>query len=184
MTPKPTPPPAKKLPPNPDVVLIHDSICKHINPGILSKHNLVTTKILAYTLEEAQQKIDEMNISNPKVVILNVGTNDVRDKVDPDVIVRKYGTILDLLRRKFPNAKLIFSNILPREDSNDLQATVEYVNAVAYRKLAAKRHAVVKNNELSGNKLKSKDGIHLSTLGVSRLACSIRDSVLSVLGLK
>ena len=61
-----------------DVVLIHDSICKHINPGILSRHNLNT--ILAYTQDEALQvqKIHWKISSSPKVVNV-VGTNDVRD---------------------------------------------------------------------------------------------------------
>ena len=120
--------------------------------------------------------------SAPKAVVVNVGTNHVRDKADPDVIVQKYSSIVDKLKKKFPKTKVVYSNIIPREDSEELQDTVEYVNAVANRRL--KWDLTIRNAELYGGKLKAKDGIHLTTPGVSRLACNIRDSVLAALKLK
>ena len=165
------------------MIFIHDSIGKHINPGILSKYNLRTTKVLAYKQDEAMERIEEIKGTPPKAVVINVGTNDVRDKVDADTIVDKYIRMTDRLTKKFPQTKIIFSNILPREDNQVLQQNVEYINAVTNRKLASK-HVLIKNKDLVGRNLKAKDGIHLSTPGVSRLACSIRDSVVAALDLK
>ena len=97
-------------------------------------------------------------------------------------MVQKYLSIVDKLKKKYPKTKVVYSNIIPREDSEELQDTVEYVNAVANRRL--KWDLTIRNAELFGNKLKAKDGIHLTTPGVSRLACNIRDSVLAALKLK
>ena len=150
----------------------------------MKKQQLVTRKILAYTQDEALQKINKEIPSGmlPKVVVLNVGTNDVRDRVDADSIVEKYTRLTDQLTKKFPLTKIILSNIVPREDNAELQRNVEYINAATNRKLATKL-AVIRNTDLVGRNLKAKDGIHLTTTGVSKLACSIRDAVVAALEL-
>ena len=169
-----------------DVIFIHDSIGKHVKPGILSKQKLVTEKVLAYTQDQALSKIRGMKRTKaPKAVVVHVGTNDIRDNTDADTIVSKYEIILDEIGKMFPDTKIIMSNMIPRENADEddeLQRNVEYVNAVANRKLALKYDISLKNTDLTG-KNKSQDGIHLNTTGVSKFACSIRDSVVAALDL-
>ena len=164
-----------------DLVFIHDSLGKGITPGIMSRFNLRTTKMLAYTQEQARESIDKI-VGKPKVVILHVGTNDVKNGVDADIMIKNYDRLIKQVNRKLPDTKVVLSNIVPREDDHILQETVEYVNAAVNRKCANLNNvSIVRNNDIFGRKLKALDLIHLTEPGTSRMASHIKDSVLDAL---
>ena len=164
-----------------DLVFIHDSIGKGITPGIMSRFNLRTTKMLAYTQEQARESIDKI-VGKPQAVILHVGTNDVKNGVDADIMIKNYDRLIKQVNRKLPDTKVVLSNIVPREDDHVLQETVEYVNAAVNRKCANLNNvSIVRNNDISGRKLKALDRIHLTEPGTSRMASHIKDSVLDAL---
>ena len=163
-----------------DLVFIHDSIGKGITPGIMSKYDLKTVKVLAYTQEQARESI--RNITGmPKAVVLHVGTNDIKNNIDADRIISNYEDLIKLIHKKLPDTKVVLSNILPREDNHLFQRNVEYVNAAVNRKFADSDYVVLIRNNDIGPKLKKSDGVHLLDPGTSRLASHIRDSVLVAL---
>ena len=137
--------------------------------------------MLAYTQEQARESIDKI-VGKPKVVILHVGTNDVKNGVDADIMIKNYDRLIKQVNRKLPDTKVVLSNIVPREDDHILQETVEYVNAAVNRKCANLNNvSIVRNNDIFGRKLKALDLIHLTEPGTSRMASHIKDSVLDAL---
>ena len=179
------PPPPTPVQHEPDLWLIHDSIGHGIKPGIMSRYNLSTAKVTAYTQEEAKQAVKKIK-GNPRAVILHVGTNDIKNKVDADVIIKGYEDLRKLVAQKLPKTQLIISNIVPRTDNLDFQRNVEYINAAVNRKYANSNNvSIVGNQDITGRKLKALDGIHLTEpAGVSRLASHIKDVVLAALDIE
>ena len=92
--------------------------------------------------------------------------------------------LIKKLNQRLPNAKIVLSNILSREDNQALQRNVEYVNAAINRKFATMDNVVTVKNSDIGKKLKKDDGIHVTDIGRSRLASHIKDSIVDVLKLK
>ena len=167
---------------DPDIVFIHDSIGNGITPGIMSKYNLSTTKIQAYTQDQARESINNIK-GKPKAVVLHVGTNDIKNQVDADDIIKNYDSLIKQLNQRLPHSKIVLSNILPREDNQVFQRNVEYVNAAVNRKFATMNNIVTVRNSDIGKKLKKDDGIHVTDIGRSRLASHIKDSIVDVLKL-
>ena len=169
--------------PEPDVWFLHDSIGKRITPKILSKHQLTTKKELTYTQEEAIKALSRITSAPkaPKAVVLLTGTNNLKN-TDADDILKTYDKIISSSASKMPDTKLIICNIVPREDNHEMQRHVEYVNAVLNRKFAARKNlSLVKTFDITGKRLKAKDGIHLTELGTSKLASRIKDAVVTAL---
>ena len=167
-----------------DLVFIHDSIGKGITDGIMSKYQLTTSKVVSYTQEQAHRSINNIT-GNPKAIILHVGTNDIKNNIDADVIISNYECLVGQIKQNHPETKVILSSILPREDNHTFQRNVEYVNAAINRKFATVDDVVIiRNSDIYGKKLKRHDGIHLTDQGISRLASHIRDSVLTALKIK
>ena len=116
--------------------------------------------------DQALSKIWDMKRTKaPKAVVVHVGTNDIRDLTDADTIVSKYETILDEIGKMFPRTKIILSNMMKTTNCSAMLSMSDIS---------------LKNTDLAG-KNKSQDGIHLNTTGVSKFACSIRESVVRTL---
>ena len=73
------------------------------------------------TLHDVYKFIFEDNkIETLRHVLLNVGVNDL-DTKDPDTTFQELLSIVEEIRRKYPNIKFIISEINPRNDIRDLQ---------------------------------------------------------------
>jgi lysophospholipase L1-like esterase len=74
----------------------------------------------------------ELDGVNPKVIVLLAGTNNVgtqpRDDLKIDEIARGIKAIVDVCRRKAPDATIVLTAIFPRNDNVAVMATIERLN--------------------------------------------------------
>ena len=98
---------------NADVLIIGTSIIKDVDPGRMFRDRKVIKQVLEQkTIEGAKKYIDSLN-GEFKVILLQVGSNDL-EKSSPDDVERGIAEIIELLKVKQPNAKILVSGILPR----------------------------------------------------------------------
>ena len=65
--------------------------------------------------ETANKILEQHQFNNPKTFIIHTGTNDI-DRCSIDNISNKTKTLLSSIRQKHPQARLILSSLLPRND--------------------------------------------------------------------
>jgi lysophospholipase L1-like esterase len=74
----------------------------------------------------------ELDGVNPKVIVLLAGTNNVgtqpRDDPKIDEITRGIKAIVDVCRRKAPDATIVLTAIFPRNDNVAVMATIDRLN--------------------------------------------------------
>ena len=98
------------------VILIGDSIIKHIDPKKLSRKTVYKYTYPDKTCEEINKAVGDMHTKlDPSHVIVHCGTNNlVIDSAD--VCVTKIKDLAENIQSKFPNAKLGISGLTYRED--------------------------------------------------------------------
>ena len=134
----------------------------------LEKEKLKVRKFLTYNLDQVKEQLSKLPINrNVKVSVLHVGTNDVGRKGNPmEQVIEESKEVIDLMCSKFPNAKILYSNIVDREDDQTIQAKLDLINAdLNFFFLGAERVSVCKNNNI-GRHMRAKDKLHLNKLGV------------------
>ena len=127
------------------------------------------------------------SVNPPKAFVLHVGTNNLdKRKQSPEQILPMYQKFVETLRSKFPESKLVFSMVAPREDSHKLQLNVDFLNAALHRNLGDDKKNILflSNSNLRGQRMKKRDGIHLKEEGTRCLARKIRDGVMSILNIQ
>lgn len=77
----------------------------------------------------------ELDGVNPKIIVLLAGTNNVGNRVPPDVdaaaenVIRGLQAVVDVMRRKAPNAVIILTAIFPRNDNMAVLPEIAKINA-------------------------------------------------------
>ena len=108
------------------IILLGDSIIKHIDPKKLSRRTVYKYTYPGKTCEEIKEAVDDLPTDlDPSHVILHCGTNNlVIDSAD--VCVTKIKNLAEKVENKFPNAKLGISGLTYREDIvvNSMQVDV------------------------------------------------------------
>ena len=170
----------------PDVVFMHDSLGRPIKEGILKNQNLKTTKEVTYYVEDSIKHLKENVTTPPKAFVVHAGTNNLaKRKQTPNQIIALFEELVECIRTKFPGSKLVYSSIVPREDNREIQRSAEFINAAMNMKFGGEKDVIiVRNNDIKGSKMKSRDGIHLKEDGTRCLARHIRDGVKSILNIK
>ena len=96
-----------------ETIIICDSNGRYLKPKELCPDS--TTKyIRSPTLSQARQKIESFNFSNPKNLIIHCGTNDI--KQPGKNIITETLEIVDLVKQKHPNCRILVSSLLSRKD--------------------------------------------------------------------
>ncbi|MEO5818067.1 MAG: GDSL-type esterase/lipase family protein [Gemmatimonadaceae bacterium] len=111
----------------------------------------------------------ELDGVNPKVIVILAGANNVgkRAGTDADVanITRGLKALLDLCRSKAPNATIILTGILPRNDNMEVVPEINRINANLARFADGKRVRYVNVND----KLASADGVLFDGMTMDKL---------------
>ena len=98
------------------ILIIGDSIIKHIDPNKLSRRTVHKLTYCGKTCEEISEAIDNTQTKiDPSHVIIHCGTNNV--PIDSaEVCATKIINLAMKVRNKFPNAKVGVSGLTYRED--------------------------------------------------------------------
>ncbi|KAK7862342.1 hypothetical protein R5R35_011570 [Gryllus longicercus] len=144
-------------------LVLGDSIVRHIG-----KHENLTVKCFpGIRTRQLSNVIDNLEKSQPNVIVLHVGTNDIKGRHDLDT---KMGEMYDLattVKKKFPKSHILLSGIIARADvsSNKIRALNDRLLWVAR---VQKMLFVDPNKWLTYRDL-GRDGLHLNRTGAHKL---------------
>lgn len=155
-------------PNNGEIVIIGDSIIKHIDPKKLTKKRVRKFTYPGKTADSIQMELDSIDIqSTPSHVIVHAGTNNVPlDSVDE--CAKKIENLIVKVKAKFPNSKIGLSGITLRQDietASNVQAVNKKLKIMsAKQKVAFIDNSSINNTCLNGSRL------HLNAKGSAFLA--------------
>jgi lysophospholipase L1-like esterase len=134
----------------------------------------------------------ELDGVNPKIVVVQAGTNNVGTVPEGDAkvdnIVRGIKAILDICRVKAPNAALIVTGIFPRGDNPAMWPEIARINArIARFADGVKIHYLDVNDKLADRDGTLYDGmtvdkLHLTIQGYQIWADALRPIFMGILG--
>lgn len=145
-----------------NVLVLGDSIVRHTGTG---NDSLDVRCFPGIRTEQLRRVIENQDLGRPDAVILHVGTNDSKRKVD--YVIGDMYDLVTAARKKFPTAKLILSGLLRRRDSHWTRVGLlnDGVDWVA-RTLGAQ---VVDPNAWIADGDFGRDGLHLNRRGAAKL---------------
>ena len=108
-----------------DIRMLFDSNGKHIDRKKLWRLDKSEFTRCGTLLDVHKFLVEENDIKSLKYILLNVGVNDL-DTTDFAIVFQELENIIETIRCKYPNIKIIISEITPRNDARDktLQQTV------------------------------------------------------------
>ena len=110
-----------------DIVIIGDSIIKHISPTKLSKRKVHKFAYIGKTASDINNELSTINIhSTPSHVIVHVGTNNIPLQ-SADECTKDIEKLIAGVKKRFPNSKIGISGITMRQDV-DLASKISKVN--------------------------------------------------------
>ena len=107
---------SKSVPTKNSVIIVGDSIVKHLTgPGISKKNNIKIKTNLGATTEDIIDYIKPSIRKKPDFLLVHSGTNDLTNEVNTMTKIRKaVATVEEMVNER--NIKLGFSSIICRED--------------------------------------------------------------------
>ncbi len=134
----------------------------------------------------------ELDGLNPKVIVIEAGTNNVGNKPGGDAkiadIVKGMKALIETCRKKAPAAKIIVMGIFPRNDNPEVVPEIRKINE-GVAKLADGRtvHYININDKLAGADGTLFDGmtidkLHLSVKGYQVWADALKPLLVKLLG--
>ena len=149
-----------------------------------------TTQNVLWRLENG-----ELDGVDPKVIVLLVGTNNVGNKTPDDAnakasdVARGIKAILDLCRRKAPNATIILMGIFPRNDNLAVMPVIDQINKQIAKYADGKKIRYLNINKKMADKngklfegIAVKDGLHLDLKGYQIWADALKPIFRKLLG--
>ncbi len=98
------------------IVIIGDSIVKHINPTKLLKKKMHKFKYPSKTASGINNELSSINIhTTPSHVIVHAGTNNIPVQ-SAEECINEIEKLIVSVKRKFPNSRAGISGITPRQD--------------------------------------------------------------------
>ena len=167
-----------------DVIVIGDSMLNNINSRGLSKSKKV--EVLNFSGATSVDIVDKMDVildDKPKSIIVHVGTNDLTNDVNLlnnvkkiKIILKQLGDFFFKTKKKSPNTKLCFSDIIIRTDKKNLEKPCVDTNARLKNFCKQKNLDLIVNNNLKENHL-AKKKLHLNRKGDSIFAKNLIDFI-------
>lgn len=153
------------------VLIIGDSMIKHIDPRKLSKKAVKKRSYPGKKADEIHDEIDNIHINNAETshVIIHVRTNDLTTE-SVDLCA---STILKLARKtrsKFKDSKIGISSLIHREDIN-VSPKIDAVNGKLRELANEEDFDYIDNSQIDGSCLNGSK-LHLNAKGSAYLACN------------
>ena len=152
-----------------DILVIGDSMIKHLHPGRLSR----TRKVICRTMrgakieDLAQRAKETASKHSVSEVIVHVGTNNTSD--DPETIAAKITSLCDTLQ---PTPVTISSIIHRKYQSLSERKKVDDSNELLKSITTRKHWGFIDNRNINTDHLMT-DGVHVNSVGVRLLAKNI-----------
>ena len=174
------------------VVFLGDSITQlwrdlaHIAPGV----KLANRGIGGDTTRGVLIRMEDVTVLKPRGVVLLIGTNDLEEKAEPEVIVSNVKLILAALKQHNPAMPVVLCNVMPSSESKQRPAEkIKKLNQLLFAAIKDEAQVTVLDtwtlfaNAQGDAKLEEfPDLLHPNGLGYSRWAAALRP-VLETLGL-
>lgn len=166
-----------------DVVFVGDSITargrfSELFPDV----NVLNRGIGSDVSEGVLNRIDEVILHKPKIIVLMIGINDLGYKIDENAVVGNVRKTLEQIHVELPDCNVYLMSVLPVETL--ALAKVKSLN-VAYRQIAAEYdfctyidlYSSFMENEKIRAGLLCSDGVHLNGAGYALWADSLREKI-------
>ncbi len=114
----------------------------------------------------------------PDAVVINIGTNDGRARIDGETFTRTYVRFLERLREVHPDAELVVVRPLNGYMNVETQKAAELRLAAGDKKL----HVIDTNGWLSETDGDYSDGLHPSVKGNEKMADRLSEALIDILG--
>ena len=164
------------------MVILHDSLFKHISDHIMKKENVKVEKVWTPRLDDVHQHVIAMQ-EKPKAVVVHCGTNDLQELSENDM-VDAYSHVQEVLETR--GIQMVFNFITPRGERK-LCAKAEVVNSRVAQLFAEKESVFIARNDRLyrigslNNSLFDKDEIHVNEDGSRILASLTKDAICKAL---
>ena len=159
---------------NPETIIVGDSMVKGLRPDKISKSVKHKTQVKSFpgaTVEDLTDYIKPSLKRNPKNIIIHVGTNDLKRKRAKD-IAKNIERLCQSIKVEHPQMSISVSEIIQREDNQDLAVKASAVNKELARYSEQKKFYLIKNENIDKRKL-NLYGLHLNKQGSAALAKNI-----------
>ena len=150
------------------VLIIGDSIIKHIDPRKLSKKSVYKRSFPGKRIEEIHDEIDNIHLNvEPLHVIIHAGTNNLPSE-GADSCTRKIQKLALKTRSKFQNSKIGISSLIHRDDIN-VTGKLSAVNDKVKEMANKDDFVFIDNSHIDGSCLNGSK-LHLNAKGSAYLA--------------
>ena len=163
----------------PQVTLVGNSLLQGIKGDKLLK-GVEVKKISAYTIQEAEQVISEMT-SDTDAVIFQLITNDVKSQSSSLLIAENFKVLIEKTMDKFPNASIVLSNPPIRMDDSQLNLRSNIVSGILNEYFKDTAVICLLNENVT---FLTRDGVHLTPSGTSRLARNMKETIAQIFNLE
>ena len=162
-----------------DFIIIGDSNTTVINMKDIA-HNLKRKRFTRYTIPDAIEFVRTAVItSQPKKVLLHLGTNDiVSANGDVEELTTNYKILFDETRRRFPKARIFVSSIFNRKSKSDrLNRPIQEMNLIIESICdITPRMTLLDNSNIGHNNM--YDPKHIDEDGLDIFLWNIRHTIL------
>ena len=148
---------------NPVTIIVGDSMIKGLRPDKISKsvkHKTQIKSVPGTTVEDLDDYIKPSLKRKPKNIILHVGTNDLKRKSAKD-IATNIDKLCKSIKSDHPQMSISVSEIIHREDNQELMKKVMAVNKELFRYSEQKKFYLIRNENIDKKKL-NVYGLHLN----------------------
>lgn len=177
-----------------NIVFFGDSITEGYNvKEFFEEYRVVNSGISGHTTENLIERIDsDLYDYNPSIVVIQIGTNDIRSGIKDEDIINNIKKIIKGIRKNRHNARILIESIYPLNREMDLEywkdVNTDYNNKHIIKinnelkKICKKEHIKyidVYNKLLDDNgnlkNIYSKEGLHLNDLGYYKVTKVIKE---------
>lgn len=97
-----------------DILFLGDSLTERCDFHLLfQEYNVAQQGISGDTTDGLLERIDAAIRSNPDKIVIEIGTNDVLNKIPVDTALENYSVILEELRFELPNTDIFVESVYP-----------------------------------------------------------------------
>lgn len=172
----------------PSVILIGTSNIKNIQESKLSE-NMQIEKYVKYTIDQTCNFVDSyVSDKIPDLVVLHSLTNDIKE-YKPEQCLEKLEKLVNIIRTKWPNTRIIISLATPRKDNIQFHTNGQILNALIKQIIVTDKsnqlfycdHSSMMYQGNPSDNILEDDKYHLNTQGVSFLANNLKKAMHEVL---
>jgi hypothetical protein len=92
-------------------LLVGDSIIRNVGTG---QNNMMVECFLGIITEQLHRVLDNSDLGTPDIVVIHVGTNDLKQSVNLDYVMGEVYSLVNTAKVKLPQSKIVPSGVLWR----------------------------------------------------------------------